>query len=103
MGAPSQEVPPGASPLEVAAPSIPVARSHFVRVGSHQTSRNYCPQGMIGSFPTQSGGDALAGNAPALVDCRDGSVHFTGTKRPVEEYVRRYLERDPNDDSSWHP
>lgn len=47
--------------------------------------------------------DSLAGNAPVLVDRRDGSVHFTGTARPVEEYIERYMNRDPADERSWHP
>lgn len=47
--------------------------------------------------------DAIAGNAPILVDRRDGSVHFTGTGRPIEEYIERYERRDPTDERSWHP
>ena len=47
--------------------------------------------------------DALAGNAPILVDRTDGSVHVTGTARPVAEYIERYRRRDPNDERSWHP
>lgn len=47
--------------------------------------------------------DALAGNAPVLVDRTDGSVHWTGTARPVEEYVERYVNRDPGNEGSWHP
>src|SRR5438874_1362415 len=30
--------------------------------------------------------DALGGNAPLIVDRRDGSVHLTGTARPIEYY-----------------
>ena len=52
---------------------------------------------------TQDFHDALAGNAPVLVDRRDGSVHFTGTARPIEEYIERYLKRDRNNERSWHP
>lgn len=47
--------------------------------------------------------DALTGNSPVLVDRRDGTVHFTGTGRPIDEYVERYLNRDPTDERSWHP
>lgn len=32
----------------------------------------------------------LAGNAPVIVDRRDGSVHATGTAFPIEEYVASY-------------
>jgi hypothetical protein len=37
--------------------------------------------------------DALAGNAPVIVSKRDGSVHVTGTARPVEDYVREFEAR----------
>jgi len=32
----------------------------------------------------------LAGNAPIIVDRRDGSVHETGTALPVDEYVNAF-------------
>jgi hypothetical protein len=35
----------------------------------------------------------LAGNAPFIVDSRDGSVHMTGTAHPVEEYLEAYARR----------
>ncbi len=40
----------------------------------------------------ESGGftDRLAGNAPVIVDRRDGSLHVTGTGHPVEWYVKKY-------------
>lgn len=47
--------------------------------------------------------DATVGNAPILVDRTDGSVHHTGTARPIEEYIDRYKRRDPSDERSWHP
>jgi hypothetical protein len=47
--------------------------------------------------------DALAGNAPILVDRSDGSVHVTGTALPVDQYIERYRHRDPSDERSWHP
>ncbi|QDS99444.1 hypothetical protein HG15A2_27670 [Adhaeretor mobilis] len=37
-------------------------------------------------------GDALAGNAPILVDSRDDSMHITGTARRVDYYVQNYLD-----------
>jgi Immunity protein 35 len=37
--------------------------------------------------------DALAGNAPFIVDRDDGSVHTTGTGRPIEHYVAEYEQR----------
>lgn len=40
---------------------------------------------------------ALGGNAPFIVDRRDGSVHLTGTGRPIEYYLQRYeRERAPD-------
>jgi hypothetical protein len=32
----------------------------------------------------------LFGNAPIIVDRRDGSLHVTGTARSVEEYIRDF-------------
>ena len=32
----------------------------------------------------------LIGNAPIIVDREDGSLHFTGTARPAEEYIRDF-------------
>ncbi len=32
----------------------------------------------------------LTGNAPFIVDRRDGSVHVTGTAYPIEEYLQGY-------------
>jgi len=39
-------------------------------------------------------GDAdaiLAGNAPVIVDKRDGSLHVTGTAYPIEQYLDSYM------------
>ena len=33
---------------------------------------------------------ALAGNAPLIVDRRDGSIHETSTAEPIEEIIERY-------------
>jgi len=33
---------------------------------------------------------ALAGNAPLIVDRRDGSIHETSTAEPIEEIMERY-------------
>ncbi len=32
----------------------------------------------------------LAGNAPLIIDRRDGSVHETGTAYPIEFYIENY-------------
>jgi hypothetical protein len=37
----------------------------------------------------------IAGNAPFIVDRRDGSVHFTGTAEAVDTYIREYESRRP--------
>lgn len=34
---------------------------------------------------------ALLGNAPIIVDREDGSIHATGTAKPVEFYIEEYL------------
>ena len=33
---------------------------------------------------------ALAGNAPLIIDRRDGSIHKTSTAEPIEEIIERY-------------
>jgi hypothetical protein len=38
--------------------------------------------------------DMVSGCAPILVDRHAGSAHFTGTARPIEEYVDRYEKRE---------
>ena len=47
--------------------------------------------------------DMLFGNAPLIVDRRDGSVHITGTAHPIEHYVRIYsaawAETRPDEDA----
>ncbi len=38
---------------------------------------------------------ALAGNAPLIVDRRDGSLRVTGTALPIEHYIERYRQERP--------
>jgi hypothetical protein len=38
---------------------------------------------------------ALAGNAPLIVDRRDGSVHSTSTAHPVEAIIETYRRGHP--------
>jgi Immunity protein 35 len=38
---------------------------------------------------------ALAGNAPLIVDRRDGTLHTTGTAHPIEHYIDRYRRERP--------
>lgn len=33
---------------------------------------------------------ALAGNAPLIIDRRDGSIHETSTAEPIEKIIERY-------------
>lgn len=33
---------------------------------------------------------ALTGNSPLIVDKMDGSVHVTGTAKPIEFYIEEY-------------
>ena len=41
---------------------------------------------------------ALAGNAPLLISRMDGSVHVTGTARPIEFYIENFKRSgDPHD------
>jgi hypothetical protein len=35
-------------------------------------------------------GDALVGNAPLIVDRKDGKLYVTGTAHPVEHYLELY-------------
>ena len=32
----------------------------------------------------------LGGNAPIIIDWRDGSLHLTGTGEPTEQYIQNY-------------
>lgn len=43
--------------------------------------------GSVAHIRTGSVSDMLAGNAPLLVDDRDGSIHGLSTALPVEDYV----------------
>lgn len=45
--------------------------------------------------------DALAGNAPVLIDRDSGQACLTGTARPVEEYVSEYAERERRLREGW--
>jgi hypothetical protein len=38
---------------------------------------------------------ALAGNAPLIVDRRDGTLRVTGTTLPLEHYIERYRRERP--------
>jgi len=34
--------------------------------------------------------DMLTGNAPFIVDVNGGSIHVTGTAKPIDEYIAEY-------------
>lgn len=42
---------------------------------------------------TREIGARMLGNAPIIVDRRDGSVHVTGSAMPVERYIAEYERR----------
>jgi hypothetical protein len=47
---------------------------------------------------------SVLGNGPLIVDRTDGSVHLTGTARPVEFFLERYArERGPRADAPKAP
>jgi hypothetical protein len=41
-------------------------------------------------FYRSADGELLAGNAPFIIDRRNGSLHVTGTARPVEESIGEF-------------
>ena len=50
----------------------------------HYQSKRYLESGEIGH--------AFAGNAPILIDARNGSLHITGTAYPTDYYLRNYQD-----------
>jgi hypothetical protein len=38
--------------------------------------------------------DAAVGNAPIIVDKRDGTIQVTGTAYPAKRYIEDYLKRE---------
>lgn len=45
--------------------------------------------------------DALAGNAPILVDRDTGQVYGTGTAQPAEHYIEQHRERKRRARGGW--
>ena len=37
----------------------------------------------------------LAGNAPILIDRRNGQAHWTGTREPIEYYIQKFESENP--------
>lgn len=35
----------------------------------------------------------LMGNSPIIVDKEDGSLYYTGTGRPIEEYIKEFQQK----------
>src|SRR3982750_524563 len=60
-----------------------------VRVDEHDFGWLYFYDG---SAHVESGNprDALVGNAPLIVDRRDGKLYVTGTAHPIDHYLQEY-------------
>ena len=42
---------------------------------------------------TQDFSHRLVGNAPIIIDRHDGTVHITGTAKPIEFYISEYIRQ----------
>src|SRR5690349_18376312 len=60
-----------------------------VRVDEHDFGWVYFYDGSR-RVETGSASDALAGNAPLIVDKTDGKLYITGTARPIEHYLQAF-------------
>ena len=60
-----------------------------VRVDEHDFGWVYFYDGSR-HVETGSASDALAGNAPLIVDKTDGKLYITGTARPIEHYLQAF-------------
>lgn len=38
----------------------------------------------------------LVGNCPILIDRRNGQVHWTGTREPIEYYIQKFEAENPD-------
>lgn len=66
-----------------------VQRLVVVRVDEHDFGWVYFYDG---SRQVETGklGDAIAGNAPLIVDRSDGKLYITGTAHPVDHYIQEF-------------
>jgi len=60
-----------------------------VRVDEHDFGWVYFYDGSI-HIETGNVSDAVAGNAPLIVDRTDGKLYVTGTARPIEHYLEEF-------------
>jgi len=60
-----------------------------VRVDEHEFGWVYFYDGSI-HVATGSVSDAVAGNAPLIVDRTDGKLYITGTALPIEHYLQEF-------------
>lgn len=63
---------------------------HLVIAGNHGWVFFYQLQTYLDSGRDQ---DQLFGNAPFIVSKKDGSIHHTGTGRPLEEYIDAFKKQ----------
>jgi hypothetical protein len=79
--------------LERIAQSRDIAGAHPVILDEATIERDwgwvffYDSSGHLGSGELS---DALAGNAPIIVNKHDGSLHVTGTHKPTIEFIEAY-------------
>lgn len=64
-----------------------------VRVDEHDFGWVYFYDGSR-HVETGNIGDALAGNAPLIVDRTDGKLYITGTAHPIEYYLQEFRRGD---------
>lgn len=67
-----------------------------VRVDEHDFGWVYFYDGSI-HIATGNVGDAVAGNAPLIVDRTDGRLYITGTARPLEHYLMEFRRGNRTD------
>jgi len=61
----------------------------IVRVDEHDFGWVYHYDGSL-HVETGSVSDAIAGNAPLIVDRADGKLYITGTAHPIEHYLQEF-------------
>ena len=61
----------------------------MVHVDEHDIGWVYFYDGSI-HIETGNVSDAVAGNAPLIVDRLDGTLYITGTARPIEHYLQEF-------------
>ena len=67
-----------------------------VRVDEHDFGWVYFYDGSV-HIATGNVSDAVAGNAPLIVDRTDGKLYITGTARPLEHYLVEFRRGNRTD------